>query len=170
MFDLIREDLNHFSHGPSLRDKMKVILLSPGFTAVILIRVQEFFYRKHLLIISYLTHRMNLTLHGIDVLPGVSIGGGLRIEHPSGIVIGAGSSIGNKCTIMQGVTLGVRNVMRDINNNKFPIVGNGVFIGANSSILGGIVIGDNVIIGAHSLVLINCPTNSRFIGELRQID
>jgi serine O-acetyltransferase len=105
---------------------------------------------------------MNLNLHGIDVLPGARIGGGLRIEHPVGIVIGAGCVLGENCTIMQGVTLGVRSVIRKFNTHKYPIVGSNVFIGPNSTLLGDIIIGDNVTINAHSLVLISCPEKSKY--------
>jgi serine O-acetyltransferase len=166
---LILEDLTRFTHGPTLRDKLKVLLLSPGFLAVTIIRIQEFFYSNGLLLIAYFFQRLNLALHGIDVLPGAKISGGLRIEHPTGIVIGAGVVIGSNCTIMQGVTLGVRNVSREKNNDKFPVIGNGVLIGANSSILGGITIGDNVVIGAHSLVLVNCAPGIRLINEIKVV-
>ena len=167
MFNLIREDLARFAHGPSLRDKLKVLILSPGFLAVVIIRTQEYFRSHHLLLISYFFQRVNLTLHGIDVLPGATIAGGLRLEHPAGIVIGAGTVIGSNCTIMQGVTLGVRNVSRERNNNEFPKIGDRVFIGAHSSILGGVTIGNDAIIGAHSLVLVHCAPRTRFTNELR---
>lgn len=51
---------------------------------------------------------------------------------------------------MQGVTIGVKE-----KNSEADIrVGNHVYIGCNSSIIGGeIEIGDNAIIGAHALVL-----------------
>ena len=164
MFRLVWQDLNQFAHGSKFRDKIKVLILSPGFMAVLLTRAQASLYKHHLLVLSYLVYRLNLNLHGIDVLPGSIIDGGLRIEHPVGIVIGAGSVIGSNCTIMQGVTLGVRNVVGGVNDDKFPSIGNNVFIGVNSTILGGISIGDDVIIGAHSLVLVSCPANSRVIG------
>ena len=169
MFSLIREDLARFAHGPSFRDKLKVLMLSPGFLAVVIIRMQDYFRSHHLLLVAYFMQRINLSLHGIDVLPGATIAGGLRIEHPSGIVIGAGCVIGSNCTIMQGVTLGVRNVSRERNDNGFPKVGDDVIIGANSSILGGISIGNEVVIGAHSLVLVDCAPKTRFINELRVI-
>lgn len=165
MFRLIRQDLKQFAHGPNLRDKIKVIILTPGFAAVFLFRVEAFLYRKHLLMLSYLFYRLNLNLHGIDILPGCEIGPGLRIEHPVGIVIGANSTIGSNCTIMHGVTLGVKNVNRNTNTQECPQIGNDVFIGANSTILGKIAVGDNSVIGAHSLVLVDCPANSRFTGS-----
>jgi serine O-acetyltransferase len=152
----LSEDLKSFTNGTNFRDILKVLILSPGFSSIILIRTQGFFYDRKLILISYFIRRLNLQLHGIDVMPGAQIGGGLRIEHPVGIVIGAGCILGTGCTIMQGVTLGVRNVLREKNDHAYPKVGNNVVIGANSVILGGIEIGDSVSIGANCSILQSC--------------
>src|SRR5688500_9037836 len=50
--------------------------------------------------------RLNLFLTGADVHPGAEIGGGLRITHTSGIVIGMGAKIGRNVSILHGVTIG----------------------------------------------------------------
>lgn len=49
--------------------------------------------------------------------------------------------------------------------SKGPIViGNNVWIGDKVMILGGVTIGDNVIIGAHSVVTQSVPSNSMWCG------
>ena len=165
MFVNIVEDLNQFTHGPTLRDKIKVLLLSPGFFAVVLIRIQATFFKSHLLVLAYFVHRLNLNLHGIDVLPGSRIKGGLHIEHPVGIVIGAGVDIGKNCTILQGVTLGAGNVLDSKTKDLYPKLGDNVIVGANSSILGSVVIGDDVKIGAHCIVLHSLSKGTKFFGS-----
>lgn len=45
------------------------------------------------------------------------------------------------------------------------IIGNNVFLGANSVVLPGVEIGDNVIIGAGAVVVKNVPSNSVFAGN-----
>jgi serine O-acetyltransferase len=172
MFKLILQDLEQFAHGVTRRDKVKVLIMSSGFFAVVLIRLQSYFFENHRLTLSYITHRINLNLHGIDVSPGAKIAGGLRIEHPVGIVIGSGCVIGTNCTIMQGVTIGVKNVSRISNDNRYPIIGCNVIIGVNSSILGGISIGDDVRIGAHVLIRKNCASGSRWasFNHSKEID
>ncbi|MFQ1013882.1 sugar O-acetyltransferase [Avibacterium paragallinarum] len=54
------------------------------------------------------------------------------------------------------------------------IIGNNVWIGGNTIILGGVTIGDNSVIGAGSLVNKNIPANSLAIGSpakvIRQIN
>jgi acetyltransferase-like isoleucine patch superfamily enzyme len=45
------------------------------------------------------------------------------------------------------------------------IIGDNVFLGANSVILPGIIVGDNVIIGAGSVITKNVPSNSVVAGN-----
>lgn len=48
---------------------------------------------------------------------------------------------------------------------KMTLIGNNVFIGMNAIILNGVEIGDNVIIGAGSVVSQNCPSNGVYAGN-----
>lgn len=88
------------------------------------------------------------------------IGRNLQIPHPIGIVIGAGSVIGDNCTVFQGVTIGRRNE----SVSEYPVIGNDVIIYSNSSVLGDINISDGTVIGAHSLVLSSTERNSVYVG------
>ncbi len=92
---------------------------------------------------------------------GAKIGGGLIIAHYPGIVIGGGTQIGSNCTIFQNVTIGYRN--------GFPIIGNNVFIGAGSIIIGPVKIGDDVKIGAGAIVINDVPIGSTCICEKSHI-
>jgi serine acetyltransferase len=85
-----------------------------------------------------------------------------KLPHPIGIVIGKenGVSIGENCIIMQNVTIGVKR-LGDVDG---PQIGDGVFLGANSVVIGSITIGDNVIIGANCFVDFDVPRNSKVIG------
>ncbi len=164
MASLILLDLKSFAHGSKIRDFMKVILLSPGFKCVCLFRLQSYFYEHHLLLLAYAIYRANLSASGADIVPGCKIGGGLRIEHPVGIVIGAGTVIGTNCTILQGVTFGVKYVDATNNDHQYPTIGNDVIIGTKASILGGITIGAGSVVGAHSVVLKSFENASHIAG------
>lgn len=150
------------SHG--LLSPIVTLVSSVGLSAVLLYRIEDFFFRHKLLLLSYSFHRINLVVHGIDILPGARIGSGFRIEHPVGIVIGAKAVIGRNCTILQNVTIGTRQILADAYDDKFPIIGNNVTIGCNSTLLGGIEIQDDVTIGAHTLVLANVPAGATIAG------
>jgi serine O-acetyltransferase len=164
MFEIIREDLERFANGPGFLNKIKISFTSIGFTTVILIRLQSFFYTHKMIFLAYLLHHWNLFTTGADVLPGCKIGAGLRIEHPVGIVIGAGVVIGQNCTIMQGVTIGVKHIDRTFNDHKYPIIGDNVSIGSKASILGGIHVGSDSIIGAHAVVTTDASAGSNLVG------
>lgn len=99
--------------------------------------------------------------HGVEIMLGAKIGPGLKIIHPIGIVIWAGTVIGNNFTLRQNTTIGTTRV-----ENKPITIGNNVNVGAHSCIIGdGISIGDNVLIGAMSYVKSNIPDNCTYITE-----
>ena len=66
--------------------------------------------------------------------------------HPIGIVINKGVRIGKNCIIRQNTTIG-RGNYKENTKRDYPILGDDVNIGANTTIIGGITIGDNVTIG-----------------------
>jgi serine acetyltransferase len=93
----------------------------------------------------------------IDIALGAKIGKNLLLAHPYSITINKKSVIGENFTILQNVTIGQAHKDREINIT----IGNNVFIGAGSVILGGVIkIGDNVNIGAMTFVNKNIPDNS----------
>ena len=73
-----------------------------------------------------------------------------------GIFITDHAIIGEKCTIFQQVTIGIKN----LNDNVGPEIGDNVIIGAGAKIIGNIKIGNNVKIGANCVVVDNVPDNS----------
>ena len=90
------------------------------------------------------------------------IEGGLNIIHGHDIVIGSAVKIGKNCKILNGVTLGNKDTESLVNQQ--PTLGNDVVIGSGAKILGDIVIGDNVVIGANSVVVKSCPSNVVIAG------
>ena len=90
-----------------------------------------------------------------------TIGTGFFIDHGMGVVIGETAEIGDYVTLFQGVTLGGTGKEH---GKRHPTIGNHVVIGAGAKILGGIRVGDNVKIGANSVVLKSVPANSTVIG------
>ncbi len=80
-----------------------------------------------------------------------TIGPGLFIQH--GWSTGINADIGNNCWINQRVTIGFKDT------TGRPTLGNNVRISVGATVLGNITIGDNVIVGANSLVIKNVPPN-----------
>lgn len=74
----------------------------------------------------------------------------------NGIIISHGAVIGKNCIIGHQVTIG--NV-----NGQAPVIGDNVFIGAGSKIIGNIVVGNNVKIGVNCIVCEDIPDNSTVV-------
>lgn len=86
-----------------------------------------------------------------------SLDGGLIIQHGFATIISA-KSIGCNCKIYQQVTIGYNHQL------EAPIIGNNVEVCCGAKIIGGVHIGDNVIVGANSVVVHDIPSNSIVAG------
>lgn len=98
---------------------------------------------------------------GIYIGAKAKIGRRLTIEHFGGIVIHNNAVIGDDVIVRQGVTIGNKSLERPL---EAPVIGNRVSIGAGAKILGGIRIGDDVLIGANAVVIKDVPDCSTAVG------
>jgi serine O-acetyltransferase len=99
-------------------------------------------------------------LTGIELPCEVTLGRRFRIDHFGGIVISGDAVFGDDCVIRNGVTVGLKHT----GSRGAPSLGNRVDVGAGAKILGPIRIGDDVLIGANAVVLIDVPSNSIAVG------
>lgn len=164
LFKNIRQDVsaNASCEMPSIRQFLKLFLRQPGFRCVVSFRIMDFVYRKRVKYVPHILRGRILRLYGTDFGIGAVIGGGLQIYHPVGIVIGSEVVLGSNCIVRQGVTVGMRFGTSD--DGKSPIIGSGCTLGANAVVLGGIKLGDNVTVGAGSVVLHNFEAGSIVVG------
>ncbi len=132
---------------------VKVVACSIGFRAALNYRFSNYFYRNRRFVIAYFLQRRNLRNHGLDISPSANIGPGLRLLHTPGVVIGAGVNIGRNCTILQGVTIGVKNVLRPAYEDDYPTIGSNVTLACNSIVLGKVQIADNQFIRMNSEIV-----------------
>lgn len=144
---------------PAARNIIEVILLYPGFHALVFHRIAHFFYKIKLLFVARLISQIARFITGIEIHPGAQIGKRLMIDHGMGIVIGETAVIGDDCTIYHQVTLGGTGKEK---LKRHPTIGNNVLIGAK--LLGPIVIESNVKIGAGAVVLKSVESNTTVVG------
>lgn len=86
-----------------------------------------------------------------------TIGLGFRIYHAGDFVhIGPNVRIGRNCTMLPGVVFGNKSETPD----NTPVVGDNCYFGLGAKILGGVKIGNNVIVGANAVVTKNIPDNA----------
>lgn len=108
------------------------------------------FYRSLMVVSQILTN--------IEICKRAQIGPGLRIYHAGPIVINDDVTIGAECTLRIGNILGNRA------DGQCPSLGDRVTLGAGAQVLGGVTVGDDVIIGAMSLVIRDVPSKSIAAG------
>ncbi len=139
----------------------EVIFTYAGFQALCLHRFNYLLNKLHIPLIPRILSQFSRFITGIEIHPGAKIGRGLFIDHGMQVVIGETSIIGDHVTLFQGVTLGGTGKET---GKRHPTICDNVVIGAGAKVLGNINIGNNVKIGANSVVLKEVPENSTVIG------
>jgi serine O-acetyltransferase len=146
---------------PAAKSVIEVVLCYPSFHAVNMHRTAHWLYKRKLVLLPRLLSQWNRFFTGIEIHPGAVIGSGLFIDHGMGVVIGETTEIGDNVTIYQGVTLGGTGKEK---GKRHPTIGNNVVISTGAKVLGSFTVGDNVKIGANSVVLRDVPPNCTVIG------
>lgn len=156
------EEIKNITHkDPACKSMAEVILLYPGFHAILIYRVAHFFYQHEWYFLARFLSQWARHITGIEIHPGAQIGKRLLIDHGMGVVIGETAQIGNDCTIYHHVTLGGTGKSQ---GKRHPTIGNHVMIGCGAKVLGAISIGDGAKIGANSVVLQNVPPHATVVG------
>lgn len=165
LFENIRADINEnakWSTSPTFKGKI-MLLLDAGFHAVLTYRFGCFAHnlkipvvRQLLLLVHTLMHFLVHMTSGIDIAKEAKIGKGLVIHSFSSVLI-SNVEMGEYCVISPNVYLAGRK-------DGIPKVGDHVFFGLGSRILGNVTIGDYAIIGAASLVIKDVPADHTAIG------
>lgn len=99
--------------------------------------------------ICVLRHRFWSVVCGADIPLNCTIGGGLSIPHPNGIVIHPNAKIGVSCLIHQQVSIGTKR------EGGFPTIMSHVDIGAGAKILGNVTLHEHAMVGANAVVVKN---------------
>ncbi len=146
---------------PAARGVLSVILLYPGFHALVYHRVSHFLFRHKLYALARWNSQCGRFWTGIEIHPGAQIGSGLFIDHGMGVVIGETAVIGEHCTIYHGVTLGGTGHGK---GKRHPTIGDNVLIGAGAKLLGPFCVGNNAMIGSNAVVLSDVPDNATVVG------
>ena len=146
---------------PAARTRAEVLLTYPGVHALIAYRVAHTLDRRGARLVARLLSHAARTLTGIEIHPSATIGRGLFIDHGMGVVIGETAVIGDRCHLLQGVTLGGTSTRRE---KRHPTLGNDVTVGAGAKVIGAVTIGDGARIGAGSVVVQSVPPGATVVG------
>ncbi|SHO59415.1 serine O-acetyltransferase [Algoriphagus zhangzhouensis] len=159
----IKSDLFRVTGQCGFFSFLKCLYSSPGFKFLFYFRLSQRYSRiTPFGFFSYLFYKHCSIKYGFQIPLSVSLGKGLAFPHFGNIVINSKVSIGDNCNILHGVTLGNVKYGKNVGS---PRIGNNVFIGPGSVIIGGINVGNNTLIVANSFVNVNVPDNCIAIGN-----
>jgi serine acetyltransferase len=113
-------------------------------------------------LLQWVTHaRIPLLRPAVQTLLNCDIDCDLRapilMPHPYGIVIEAGTQVGNRVTVFQQATLGA-------DDRGAPVIEENVRIGPGARILGAVRVGRNAVIGANAVVTEDVPSHCRVLA------
>lgn len=150
-----------FERDPAARNWLEVLFCYPGYQALVLHRFAHWLYVLGVPFIPRLISHIARFITGIEIHPGATIGKSVFIDHGMGVVIGETAIIGDFALIYQGVTLGGTGKE---SGKRHPTLGENVVVGAGAKVLGNIMIGNSVRIGAGSVVLRDVPADCTVVG------
>jgi serine O-acetyltransferase len=166
---LFKTDIKKYKRYSGNKSTLILLFTTQGLWALCVYRIANSIYRskmpkvikKILLVFAIMWQKWIEVISGISLPYSASIGSEFYIGHFGNIIINASAVIGTNCNISQGVTIGVSGKSA---NRGVPVIGNNVYIGANSVIAGKISVGDNVVIGANTFVNKDVESNVTVLG------
>lgn len=151
---------------PACEAHIDVILYFKGFLALAAHRVARWAWEKDRRGLALWLQSRTSEVAAVDIHPAATISCGVMFDHATGIVVGETASIGDGCTLLHGVTLGATGKDK---GDRHPKVGKYVLIGANSSLLGNIRVGDGAKVGSGAVVLRHVPAGATAVGAPARI-
>jgi serine O-acetyltransferase len=139
-------DLYRYDGKSGFREFTKRILRTPAFRYTFFFRLSSNSKGIKKIIYHRLILRRMSFKYGYQIEPDTIIGQGLYLGHHGTIIINPRAILGDNINIAPGVVIGKTNRGKKMG---VPLIGNNVWIGANSTIVGGITIGNNVLIAPN---------------------
>ena len=158
----VYDDLYRYTGTNKKVDLFKLLLTNPGFTYIFFFRKCQNSRYKILKLFFKIILRILMIFYQFQIPVDTLIGPGFYIGHFGSIVINPKAILGKNINIANGVTIGQENRGK---RKGTPVIGDEVWIGTNSVIVGNIKIGNNVLIAPNSYVNFDVPDNSIVIGN-----
>ncbi|EWT01443.1 serine acetyltransferase [Intrasporangium oryzae NRRL B-24470] len=161
--DRALEDLDSaIARDPAASSRVEVLLTSPGLHAIWAHRgTHALWSLPGGRLPARVLAQVSRFATGVEIHPGAQLGRRFFIDHGMGVVIGETAEVGDDVMLYHGVTLGGRSLAKV---KRHPTVGNRVTIGAGARVLGPVLIGDDVQVGANSVVVKDVPAGAVATG------
>jgi serine O-acetyltransferase len=150
-----------FERDPACKSYVQPFLFFKGFQALQAHRVAHWLWAEGRETIAFYLQSRVSEIFQVDIHPAAKIGGGVFIDHGTGIVIGETASVADDVSMLHGVTLGGTGAER---GDRHPKIAKGVLLGAGAKVLGNIQIGEYAKIASGSVVLKNVPAGCTAAG------
>lgn len=137
------------------------LLYFKGFHALQVQRISHYLWNHGRKTMALHLQSLCSEIFGVDIHPGATIGGGIMIDHATGVVIGETVVIEDNVSMLHSVTLGGSG---NFTGKRHPTIRCGVLLSAGTKVLGNIEIGENAKIGAGSLVLESVAPHTTVAG------
>ncbi len=169
IFKNFRQEIDSMmTRDPAARSWLEVMLVYPGFHAVVFYRLSHALWRRGWRFLGRFVSQIGRWLTGIEIHPGASIGRNLFIDHGMGVVIGETAVIGDNVTLYHGVTLGgiapSINSESQIDKKRHPTLEDDVIVGSGAQVLGPITVGRCARVGANAVVVRDVPEGVTVTG------
>lgn len=162
VWKMLGEDISCvFERDPAARTRIEIMTTYPGVHAIMLYRMANRLWGRGWRYLPRLISYIGRIWTSIDIHPGATIGNRFFIDHGAGVVIGETAVVGNDVTLYHGVTLGGVSWNK---GKRHPTLGDRVVVGAGAKILGPIEIGEEVRVGANSVVVSEVPSKKTVVG------
>ncbi|MCH8949002.1 MAG: serine acetyltransferase [Chloroflexi bacterium] len=155
-------------HWQAKGERSALIWLGMPVLPILLFRLRERLLRWNVPVLPYLCDRLSTGFWHVSFGRHVEIGPGLFIAHGQ-VVIDGKVKLGSACVLSPWVTIGLSGRRRNIFDARGPVIGDRVFIGTGAKVLGPITIGDDVRIGANSVVIDDVPSGATVVGTPARI-
>lgn len=159
----------HFGLGLTLPQRIALLLTTEALWVIATYRACRWAMRECRVpvlkpiatVVTKLHLRLLRVLMQTWISPQAEIGGGLFINHFGGIWINPDVKMGAFCNLHQGVTIGVggRGASYGV-----PVLGSRVNLMPHAVVVGKLRIGDDVLVGANSLVISDVPDGCFAVG------
>jgi serine O-acetyltransferase len=142
---------------------LKTLIVNHEKKIIYKYRIAKFLYEIRMKRFANLVNNGIKKKYGVYISLNAEIGLGIKLPHPTSIVIGDRVKIGNNCTIYQNVTIGGKK--RDNNTQtQYPIIKGNVIIFSGAVLIGAIIVEENCIIGANSVLNRDTEANTTYVG------
>ena len=169
MFKRLAEDIDSaMQRDPAARSRLAVVLLYPGFHALLGYRFSHWAWSKGWRTLAVFISYLARIVTGIEIHPGAKIGRRFFVDHGTGVVIGETSEIGDDVTLYQGVTLGGVSPSVDSaaqrDQKRHPTLCDKAIVGSGAQVLGPITVGAGARVGANAVVTKDVPECATVVG------